>query len=917
MAITVAMRTQVSQLYVSLFGRAPDGEGLGFWVGQLDAGKTMAQVAQDMYSVPAARAYYPAYATNEEIVATFYQNVLGRAVGNDTEGQAFWVAEMNKPGATKGTVIAKLLDTVANYTGTNADGVASKALFNNKVAVAQYYGEQNGSIAGATTVLSSVTSDVASVATAKTAAAASAAAATGSTFALTTGVDTFVGTSGGDTFNASVTATSATLGGLDVVDGGAGVDTFNIADTNTAAAADFALPTGLTISNVETLSIVTNGAIGTAAATDFDTSSIAGLTTAKFVAAGAGTANGSQVKVADTTAVSLTVSGANTATVTGGSSATVNAGTGAVVVTGAKLTSVTVTGGDVSAANSIDNGAAVKTLTAVTLDKVDTAASIRGAGIETVTLKGAVATGGRTTTITNATVDHSLTINVDGTGWTNAATPVEAQSVLADAAAKTITVNATGSKSSLALTGSTAATTVNVTGSADLTLAPLASATKLNASAATGKLTLGSLNAATVTVTTGTNNDTATLLATTKATVDTGAGNDTLTLGAALAAGSTVNLGAGNDVLSGTTAVAASSGTNVTVIDGGEGTDSVSSGVITAGNAAQFKNFESISIQASVDASLMTASTITGLSIDGSTGTSVITGVTQSQGLTVSANNGGTSATLTFTGVTGTTDAYAIGFNATTTGTAASPTSIDAKIVSVEGIEAVTVNSGAAAGVVTNAIALKDANAKTLTITGSQALNVTFDTAFGTAAATTGVSSIDGSAASGKLGINLANVGVIDAGITVIGGSADDTITTIAAKTQTLTGGAGKDTFVVAASAGIAPVVTITDLTVGDKIDLAGTIAAAGTLGTKADVSAATSLATALDIANGATGTVATTALSWFQYGGNTYVYADVPAAGPVSGTVDATDNIVKITGLIDLSTSTFTTAAILTVVAV
>jgi hypothetical protein len=28
MAITVAMRTQVSQLYVSLFGRAPDGEGL-------------------------------------------------------------------------------------------------------------------------------------------------------------------------------------------------------------------------------------------------------------------------------------------------------------------------------------------------------------------------------------------------------------------------------------------------------------------------------------------------------------------------------------------------------------------------------------------------------------------------------------------------------------------------------------------------------------------------------------------------------------------------------------------------------------------------------------------------------------------------------------------------------------------------
>ena len=54
MAITVAMRTQVSQLYVSLFGRAPDGEGLGFWVAALAGGMTMAQIychAQKMRSM--------------------------------------------------------------------------------------------------------------------------------------------------------------------------------------------------------------------------------------------------------------------------------------------------------------------------------------------------------------------------------------------------------------------------------------------------------------------------------------------------------------------------------------------------------------------------------------------------------------------------------------------------------------------------------------------------------------------------------------------------------------------------------------------------------------------------------------------------------------------------------------------------
>lgn len=226
MAITVAMRTQVAQLYVSLFGRAPDGEGLGYWVGQLDAGKTVAQVAQDMYNVPAARAYYPAFATNEEIVATFYQNVLGRAVGNDTEGQAFWVAKMNAAGATKGTVISEMLNVVANYTGTDAAGVASKALFNNKTAVAQYYGEQNGSIAGATNALSGVTSDVATVATAK--AAALSVASSGSTFTLTTGVDSIVGTSSNDTITADNTATAKQLSVADVVNGGAGTDTLRI-----------------------------------------------------------------------------------------------------------------------------------------------------------------------------------------------------------------------------------------------------------------------------------------------------------------------------------------------------------------------------------------------------------------------------------------------------------------------------------------------------------------------------------------------------------------------------------------------------------------------------------------------------------------------------------------------------------------
>lgn len=290
--------------------------------------------------------------------------------------------------------------------------------------------------------------------------------------------------------------------------------------------------------------------------------------------------------------------------------------------------------------------------------------------------------------------------------------------------------------------------------------------------------------------------------------------------------------------------------------------------------------------------------------------------MTQSQGLTVKANNGGTSATLTFTGVTGTADAYSIGFNATTTGTAASPTTIDAKIIGIEGIENVTINSAAAAGVVTNAVALKGTTGRTVTITGDQALNLTFDTAFGnTTAPKTGVSSIDGSAASGKLGINLANVVAATAGLAVKGGSAVDTITTIASQATTLTGNGGKDSFVVAATiagttdAATAYITTITDFTKGDTITFADVGDSAFTT-TAVDVSAAVSLDAAVDLAVAGTSGNTDAEVKWFVYGGNTYITVDGSASTSLAATAD---QIIKLSGVLDLSTSTMTTAAVLT----
>lgn len=250
MAITVAMRTQVSQLYVSLFGRAPDGEGLGFWVAALAGGMTMAQIAESMYNTAPARTYYPAFATNQEIVATFYLNVLGRPA--DAEGLAFWTAELtNAP--SKGAFFTKLLGNVVNYTGSNADGLKSQALFLNKVAVAQFYGENNGKIDGATAALNGVTEVPASVDAAK----AAIIGATGQNYVLTANVDNIVGTAGndivtgviGDPINANNTYNVG-----DVIDGGVGNDTVNL-----VAQGDTASNFTAIVRYVETISILNPG----------------------------------------------------------------------------------------------------------------------------------------------------------------------------------------------------------------------------------------------------------------------------------------------------------------------------------------------------------------------------------------------------------------------------------------------------------------------------------------------------------------------------------------------------------------------------------------------------------------------------------------------------------------------------------
>lgn len=486
MAITVAMRTQVSELYVALFGRAPDAEGLGFWTQKLDEGNSFTTIANAMYDTAPARAYYPLFLTNEEIVASFYVNVLGRTA--DAEGLAYWTAKLNAAGATPGSVIADMIDVVVNYTGTDPDGLTSAALFNNKVEVAQYYGEHSGNIDDATVVLAGVTADPATVTAAEAAIAGGTIGQNGIEVALTTGADLINGSAVVDSVTGVFgNAANATFNAGDVIDLGAGTqdalnlvangvtasdavivkntELINITDTVGATfnATLIENTPGINFLNTQTglTSMVTSGATGSVYGLSgkgnltVDFASTSGTSdTANLSLAGVGTSTAarSTVNVSDTNTiekVAIATTGTNYVTLNAGSAA------GTLTITG-------------NGTNNFDISAASATAALLTLDaSASTGANTFAMGTSLGagdTVKGGTGTDTVSTNFTAATLNKPTM------------TGVETLSADFDAAA-ILDLGSTTGLTTMTLTGSTAnqvinnapgtVTTLNVSSQAD------------------------------------------------------------------------------------------------------------------------------------------------------------------------------------------------------------------------------------------------------------------------------------------------------------------------------------------------------------------------------------------------------------------------------------------------------------------
>src|SRR5690554_6413439 len=102
---------QITSLYIGYLGRAPDPEGLNYWVGRLADGCTLAEAAESFSVQSESTTKYP-YLANPNIaspqafITQVYMNLFNRVP--DAEGLAYWTAELQS-GADVGDFILNVI----------------------------------------------------------------------------------------------------------------------------------------------------------------------------------------------------------------------------------------------------------------------------------------------------------------------------------------------------------------------------------------------------------------------------------------------------------------------------------------------------------------------------------------------------------------------------------------------------------------------------------------------------------------------------------------------------------------------------------------------------------------------------------------------------------------------------------------
>jgi Ca2+-binding RTX toxin-like protein len=155
--------SELIDVYVAAFNRAPDALGLAFWGSRLADGVSLPDIARSFFTQPEAVAIYGVAANTSELVARLYVNVLGR--WPDAPGLAYWSGELEGGEVDRDAFLLALI----NGAKASGEGGGDARLLANKEAVGAYFALNRGlgDVAEARTVMAGVTESADSVAAAK------------------------------------------------------------------------------------------------------------------------------------------------------------------------------------------------------------------------------------------------------------------------------------------------------------------------------------------------------------------------------------------------------------------------------------------------------------------------------------------------------------------------------------------------------------------------------------------------------------------------------------------------------------------------------------------------------------------------------------------------------------------------------
>lgn len=100
------------RVYQAAFNRTPDKGGVGYWIGAMDKGMSLRDVAQNFVAPAEFKLAYGAAPTNAELVGKFYENVLHRQP--EQAGFDYWVGVLNRNPASVADVLQGISESGEN-----------------------------------------------------------------------------------------------------------------------------------------------------------------------------------------------------------------------------------------------------------------------------------------------------------------------------------------------------------------------------------------------------------------------------------------------------------------------------------------------------------------------------------------------------------------------------------------------------------------------------------------------------------------------------------------------------------------------------------------------------------------------------------------------------------------------------------